>query len=342
MTIQQEPFGTLPDGRSADLFTLDNRRGLVAKITNYGGRITQLDAPDAHGRTAPIVLGFAQFEKYLKRNPYFGSIVGRYANRIAKGRFSIDGVPYQIPPNNGDNALHGGPVGFDQVLWRASPSNPNGVPTLRLAYDSPEGDQGFPGNCQVRVTYSLNERDELRIDYVATTDQPTIINLSSHVYFNLAGAGSGDVMRHRALIHADRYTPTNDDLIPTGAIDSVRGTALDFSTAHLVGDRIGQISNGYDHNFVLNAGAPFAAQVVEETAGRGIEVTTDQPGVQFYTGGFLDGSHEGIGGKYNRFGGFCLETQHFPDSPNHANFPSTILRAGETFASSTICRFFTT
>ncbi|HEX8525043.1 MAG TPA: aldose epimerase family protein [Tepidisphaeraceae bacterium] len=348
MPIKQHPFGTLADGRAVDLFTLDNGKGLVAKITNFGGRITELHVPSASGPSSNIVLGFDSFEPYAKQNPYFGAVVGRFANRIAKGKFSIDGQEYQIPQNNGENALHGGPVGFDKLLWRASPSDPNGTPTLRLALDSPDGDQGFPGNVETRITYSLTDKNELRIDYVATTDKPTIINLSNHSYFNLAGPGSGTVLDHAVQIQADRYTPVSPALIPTGEIALVKDTPFDFTTPRVVGERIEQVANGYDHNFVFNnkrepggAAAGPVVRVTHEKARRGIEVTTDQPAVQFYTGGFLNGSITGIGGVYPRFGGFCLETQHFPDSPNHKNFPNTILRPGETFTSTTVYRFFT-
>ncbi len=340
MRIRQEPFGTMYDGRTAHLFTLENDCGVVAKITSYGGRVTELHVPNSKGDITSIVLGFDRLDEYLKPNPYFGAIVGRYANRIARGRFAIDGVEHQVPANNGNNALHGGPIGFDQVLWRASPSNPNGVPTLRLAYESPDGDQGFPGNCEVRVTYALKDENELRIDYVATTDRATVVNLSHHSYFNLAGAGSGEVVGHWVWIDADCYTPVNEELIPTGELAAVQGTPLDFTSSHQVGERIKAVSNGYDHNFVLNPGRSVAARVVDEVAGRGVEVTTDQPGMQLYTGGFLDGSLTGVGGKYVRFGGLCLESQHFPDSPNHPAFPNTILRPGQTFASTTTYRFF--
>jgi aldose 1-epimerase len=351
MSIKQHPFGNLADGRTVDLFTLTNDAGATVKITNLGGRITELHVPDVHGKSQSIVLGYDHLEPYVNDNPFFGAIIGRYANRIAKGRFSIDGAEYHIPINNGPNALHGGPIGFDKLLWRASPSNPNGTPTLRLALDSPDDDQGFPGNLETRVTYSLNEKNELRIDYVATTDKPTVINLSNHSYFNLAGAGARDILDHLLLIYADHYTPVDKHLIPTGQITPVRGTPFDFTTPHPIGERIAQLHNGYDHNFALrhapngqaqgfSPGSP-SIRVIEETSGRGMEVLTDQPGVQLYTGGFLNGSITAIGGTYNRFGAFCLETQHFPDSPNQPNFPNTILRPGQTFTSTTIYRFFT-
>ena len=342
MSIKQQHFGTMKDGRALEIFTLDNGRGIVAKITNYGCRITELHVPDAKARSQSIVLGYDRAEAYLNPNPCFGAIVGRYANRINHGKFPIDGKSYQIPTTADPNGLHGGPCGFDKVLWRASASDPNGVPTLRLAFDSPDGDQGFPGNLEARCTYSLTDRDELRIDYVATTDKPTIVNLSNHSYFHLGGAGSGDMLKHLMLINADRYTPVDERLIPNGEIAPVRGTPLDFTTPRPIGERIGELRNGYDHNYVLNPmPSRVAARVVDESSGRGMEVVTDEPGVQFYTGGFLDGSIQGIGGRYPRFGGFCLETQHYPDSPNHANFPSTGLRPGQTFASTTVYRFFT-
>jgi aldose 1-epimerase len=346
MRIEYAPFGATREGQKVDLFTLDNERGVIVKITNFGGRVTEIHAPDRHGQSSSIVLGFDRLEPYLNNNPFFGAIVGRFANRIAGGRFLLDGVQHQILKNDGPNTLHGGPHGFDKVVWRASPSNPNGTPTLRLAYVSPDGDQGFPGNCEVRVTYSLTDRDELRIDYVATTDKPTVINLSNHSYFNLAGAGSATILQHHAHFNADRYTPVKESLIPTGQIAPVRATPLDFTIPRLIGERISDFPNGYDHNLILTTtrqaqGFTPAARVTDESSGRGLEVFTDQPAVQFYTGGFLDNSIKGIGGSYPRFGAFCLETQHYPDSPNHPNFPSTILRPGQTFSSTTVYRFFT-
>ncbi len=351
MNIKQQSFGNLTDGRAVDLFTLTNDAGATVKITNLGGRITELHVPDSKGHSQSIVLGYDSLKSYEEPNPFFGAIVGRFANRIAKGNFSIDDNPYHIPPNNGENALHGGPDGFDKRLWRASPSNPNGTPTLRLALDSPDGDQGFPGNLETRVTYSLSEKNELRIDYVASTDKPTIINLSNHSYFNLAGPGTRDVLDHLILIHADHYIPVNNHLIPTGQIATVKSTPFDFTTPQTIGSRITEVQNGYDHNFVLKSAPNGQAQgfspgspsvrVIEETTGRGLELLTDQPGIQLYTGGFLNGSNTGIGGTYNRFGAFCLETQHFPDSPNQPNFPNTILRPGQTFTSTTLYRFFT-
>ena len=342
MSIKPEAFGTMPDGQSVDRFTLTNDKGVTIKITNLGGRITELHVPDRKGQTASVVLGYGSLDPYVKGNPYFGAVVGRYANRIARGSFALDGKKYQLPLNNGPNTLHGGPDGFDKKLWRATPSNPNGTPTLRLACDSPDGEMGFPGSLETIVTYSLTEKSELRLDYVARTDAATVVNLSNHSYFNLKGAGQGTVLDHHVTIHADRFTPVDGELIPTGEIAAVHGTAFDFTEGHPIADRIEEIGNGYDHNFVLNAPSSSpAVRVVEPTTGRAMEVITDQPGVQFYTGGFLNGKIIGIGGAYDRFGAFCLETQHFPDSPNRPQFPSTVLRPGETFASTTIYRFFT-
>src|SRR5688500_16991064 len=286
MPIKHSLFGTTADNRNVDLFTLSNDKGVTINIITLVGRITELLVPDKHGNAASIVLGYGELEPYAKRNPYFGAIVGRYANRIASGAFTLDGVSYKLPINNGPNTLHGGPDGFDERLWRATPSNPNGTPTLRLAYDSANGEMGFPGNLETFVTYSLTDKNELRIDYVARTDKPTVVNLSNHSYFNLKGAGKGDVLDHQVTIHADRYTPVTKDLIPTGEIAVVHNTPFDFTESRKIGERIGEMNNGYDHNFVLNPPAASPAiRVVEESSGRGMEVVTDQPGVQFYTGG---------------------------------------------------------
>jgi aldose 1-epimerase len=343
MPIKQSLFGTTSDNHNVDLFTLTNDKGLTARITNLGGRITELHVPDRKGDTTSIVLGYDSVEPYVKGNPYFGALVGRYANRIAKGSFTLDGVTHKLPTNNGPNTLHGGPEGFDKKIWHATPSNPNGTPTLRLAYDSPDNEMGFPGNLETIVTCSLTDKNELRIDYVARTDKPTVVNLSNHSYFNLKGAGHGDILDHLITIHADHYTPVDEHLIPTGAIAPVHNTPFDFTDPQKIGARIDQVHNGYDHNFVLNPPAASPAiRVTEESTGRAMEVSTTQPGVQFYTGGFLNGRITGVGGTYPRFGAFCLETQHFPDSPNQPLFPTTVLRPGETFVSTTIYRFFTT
>ncbi len=344
MSIKESLFGTTPDNRNVNLYTLTNTKGVTVKITSLGGRITELIVPDRKGESASIVLGYASLSKYLnlKANSYFGAIVGRYANRIANGAFTLDGTTFKLPTNNGPNTLHGGPEGFDSKLWRATASNPNDTPTLRLAYDSPDGEMGFPGNLETFVTYALTDRNELRIDYVARTDKPTVLNLSHHSYFNLKGAGQGTVLDHHLTVHADRYTPVTQHLIPTGDIESVQNTPFDFTDAKRIGAQIDELGNGYDHNFILNPpSASPVVRVTEETTGRAMEVTTTEPAVQLYTGGFLNGKITAIGGSYERFGAFCLETQHYPDSPNQPHFPTTVLRPGETFTSTTIYRFFT-
>jgi aldose 1-epimerase len=339
MSIQQTPFGTLADGTSIDLFTVTNKSGLVAKITSFGLRITELHVPDRDKTLGNVVLGFDNLKQYEAQNPFFGATVGRYANRIALGKFTLDGKSYQLPINNGPNALHGGTRGFDKVAWQVKPAGDNAV---RGTYTAADGEQGYPGKLETAVTMTLNDQNELRLDYEATTDKPTILNLTNHSYFNLTGAGNGTILDHVITIHADKYTPVDATLIPTGEIADVRGTPFDFTSPHAIGERIAQ-AGGYDHNFVLNKsnGMTDAALVRDPSSGRVMEVMTSQPGLQFYTGNFLDGSNKGIGGAYSKSGAFCLETQHFPDSPNRPNFPSTVLRPGETYKQTTIYRFKT-
>jgi aldose 1-epimerase len=342
MNIQKSSFGKTKDGVAVDLYSLSNSHGLIARITNYGTHITELHMPDRRGDAMDIVLGFDRIEPYLEPNPYFGATIGRVANRIAKGRFTLDGKEYHLPINSGGNTLHGGLAGFDRRVWTAAQA---GDCSLRFTYLSPDQEEGFPGNLHATVTISLSETNELRIDYEATTDKPTPVNLTNHSYFNLAGAGRGDVLDHRLTLHADQYTPVDDDLIPTGQIAPVSGTAMDFTTPHAIGERIAQLKGGYDHNFVVNEGGQgklVSVGIVQEpTSGRTMEVLTTQPGVQFYTGNFLDGQIRGIGGAYSKHGALCLETQHYPDSVNHPNFPTTILRPGETYRQSAVYRFST-
>ena len=339
MTLPKR-FGTLADGTPVDLYTLTNRNGLVVKITNFGGRITELHVPDRKGKLGNITLGHDQLKPYtLPKEPYLGTLVGRVANRIAKGRFVVDGKTYTVPLNDGPNALHGGPRGFDKAVWKAKASGNS----LVLSYLSPDGEMGFPGNLQAQVTYTLSDDNALRIDYTAVTDKPTCVNLTNHAYFNFKGPGSGDILSHEIMIAADRYTPVDAALIPTGEIAAVKGTHLDLSAMTRIGTYIAELTRGYDHNYVLNnpGEASPAATVYEPTTGRVMEVFTDQPGLQLYTGSFLDGSVHGLGGTYNKHGGFCLETQGFPDASNHPNFPSIVLRPGERYQQFGLFKFST-
>jgi len=339
MTLAK-PFGTLADGTPVDLYTLTNRNGLIVKITNFGGRITELHVPDRDGRRGNITLGHADVRPYtLPNEPFFGAIIGRVANRIADAKFELDGKIYTIPANDGPNALHGGSHGFDKVVWKAKAS-PN---SLVLSYLSPDGEMGFPGNLQAEVTYTLGDDNALRIDYAAFTDRPTCVNLTNHAYFNLAGPGSGDILSHEITIAADRYTPVGANLLPTGEIAPVKGTKLDLTTPTAIGTNIADLPVGYDHNYVLDdpGGKSPVASVYEPKTGRVMEVFTDQPGIQFYTGNFLDGSIRGLGGAYHKHGAFCLETQDFPGSPHHPEFPSIILRPGERYQQFGLFRFST-
>jgi aldose 1-epimerase len=348
--VTKAPFGRLPDGTAVDGYTIRNSRGTTMHVMTYGGIITSLRVADRNGAFDDIVLGFDSLAGYLKDSPYFGAIVGRYANRIAKGRFTVNGVTYQVPVNNGQNSLHGGTRGLDKVVWNAQPFENGSAGGVILTHVSPDGDQGYPGRLDLRVTYTLNDKNELTVEYHATTDKATPVNLSQHSYFNLTGA-KRDILDHVLQLTASRYTPVDTTLIPTGELAPVAGTPFDFRTATAIGARVEQpneqlrIAGGYDHNFVLDksgTGMTHAARVVEPTTGRTLDVSTDQPGIQFYSGNFLDGSLTGKGGRVyaHRFG-FCLETQHFPDSPNHPSFPSTIVRPGKAFHSRTVFTFGT-
>ncbi|MBO3271776.1 galactose mutarotase [Hymenobacter defluvii] len=340
-------FGKTTEGTEAQLYTLTNAHGLKVDISNYGGTITSLMVPDKDGKMGDIVLGFDnvsgyQSPEFLKSGPYFGALIGRYGNRIKGGKFTLDGQTYSLPQNNGQNTLHGGKKGFDKVLWEAKPGSSADGQTLTLTYLSKDGEEGFPGNLQVTVVYTLTDNDELKIDYSATTDKATPVNLTNHSYFNLALGQSKDVLAHQVMIPADRYTVVNDQLIPTGELRPVKGTPFDFTTPHAIGERIAQVPGGYDHNWALNnpSGMHQAASVYEPTTGRTLEVTTTEPGVQFYTGNFLDGTLTGKSNTvYGKNAGFCLETQHFPDSPNQSAFPSTTLKPGDTLQSTTIFKF---
>ena len=336
-------FGTTTAGQEALLFTLTNANGLQAAISNYGGTLVRLLTPDKHGHLGDVVFGFDKVADYQspafrEANPYFGALIGRYANRIAQGRFTLDGRTYQLAINNGPNALHGGLVGFDQRLWEATPGTTADGPTLRLHYRSPDGEEGYPGTLAVTVVYTLTHHNILRLEYTATTDHATPLNLTNHAYFNLSHGISPDILAHDVTLRADRYTVVDADLIPTGELRPVAGTPFDFTTPQAIGQRIGQVAGGYDHNWVLNPpsdGHP-AATVYDPVSGRTLSVVSDQPGIQFYTSNFLGGALLGHGGtRYGRHAGFCLETQHFPDSPNQPGFPTTVLRPGETFRSVT-------
>ncbi len=340
--VEKSFFGFTPEGDSVMLFTMTNERDLLVKITNYGGIITEIHTPDREGRTGNIVLGFNQLEKYLEGHPYLGAIVGRYGNRIANARFSIEGETYELEANNGENALHGGIEGFDKKVWNAEVISCDERAVLRLSYLSPDGEEGYPGNLSVRVTYELL-MDRLYITYEAETDRTTPVNLTNHTYFNLAGEGI--ILEHILYINASRYTPVNNQLIPTGELAYVEGTPFDFRKPAVIGDRIEEVGGdptGYDHNFVLDRQqdeAVLAAKLMDPGSGRFLEVTTTEPGMQFYTGNFLDGSLQSGDREFVKHAGLCLETQHFPDSPNQPGFPSAILRPGEAFISQTIFRF---
>ena len=347
--VQQRDFGTR-DGRPVILYTLTNSHGVEVRAMNYGGIIVSLRVPDRTGQLADIVLGHEKAEEYIPNPPYLGAIVGRYANRIANGTFNLDGKAYNLPKNDGPNTLHGGVTRtFDKVMWDGQPlKGKNGV---AFSYLSKDGEEGFPGNLKVTVTYTLTDGNALIIDYDATTDKSTPINVSQHSYFNLKGEGNGDILDHEIMINADKFTPVDKNLIPTGEMRPVKGTPFDFTTSTKIGARIDDnyeqlvLGHGYDHNFVLNDKPKqndlvLAARVHESTSGRTLEVWTTQPGVQFYTGNFLDGSVTGKQGHvYKRRYGLCLETQHFPDSPNHPDFPSTILKPGEKFHQTTVFKF---
>ena len=343
-SVEQSTYGRLPNGTEIKEYTLKNSRGMVAKVITYGALMTELHAPDRDGKIEDIVLGFDNLEQYLAGHPYFGATVGRYANRIAKGKFTIDGREYTLALNDGPNHLHGGLIGFDKVVWKAQEVPALDGVAVKFTYLSPDGGEGYPGNLSVALTYTLTEDNALRLDYEATTDKATPVNLTNHSYWNLAGEGS--ILDHVLMLNADRYTPVDDTLIPTGEIRSVQGSIMDFTVPAPIGSRIRQLSNvpqGYDHNYVLNGGGgplELAARVHEPTTGRVLEILTTEPGIQFYSGNFLDGTLTGKRGvTYQQHHGFCLETDHFPDSPNQPQFPSVILRPGETYRQTTVHRF---
>ena len=349
-SVTKAVFGTAPAGETVDVYTLKNPAGMEVRVITFGGIITSIRVPDRSGTFADVALGFSELAPYLKNPPYFGAIIGRYANRIARGRFTLDGRPYILAVNNRPNHLHGGVRGFDKVVWKAEPFQRADEVGLVFTHTSPDGDEGYPGTLTARVTYTLNNRNQLAFDYEATTDKATPVNLTQHTYFNLAGEGNGDILGHVLSLHASRMTPVDQSLIPTGIAD-VAGTPFDFRMPTAIGARIGadhpQITfgQGYDHNFVLDrtgSGLVPAARVEEPGSGRVLEISTTEPGIQFYTGNFLDGTLTGKSGRpYVRRTGFALETQHYPDSPNHPEFPNTILRPGETYRSKTVFAFST-
>jgi aldose 1-epimerase len=349
--VTRAPFGAAPDGAPVELFTMTNAGGMQVQATNYGGAVTSIKVRDRNGALGDVALGFPTMDGYHENSPYLGVIVGRYANRIGNAQFKLAGRTHKLPANDGPNTLHGGVKGLDKVVWKAEPFERPGEAGIVLTYVSPDGDQGFPGTLSARVTYTLTDRNEWAIDYHATTDKTTVVNLTQHTYFNLAGEGSGPVLDHQLTLHADRYTPVDAKLIPTGELASVEGTPFDFRTPHAIGERINaedpqlKMGKGYDHNFVINRqgdGLVLTARVEEPTTGRVLEVHTTEPGVQLYTGNHLDGKLIGKAGKpYGERSGFCLETQHFPDSPNRASFPSTTLKPGEEYNSRTVYTFST-
>lgn len=343
--LKRQPFGKTAAGEAVELFTLTNKNGMEAAITNYGGIVVSLKTPDRAGKLADVVLGYENLDGYLAKSPYLGALVGRYGNRIAKGKFILNGQEYTLAKNNGENSLHGGLKGFDKAVWKARDISPS----LELTYTSKDGEEGYPGNLTATVTYTLTGDNELRIDYLATTDKDTVVNLTNHSYFNLAGQGEGDILGHQVEIFADKFTPVDAGLIPTGELRPVEGTPFDFRKPMEIGARIEgkdeQLvrGGGYDHNFVLASGGgslALAARVYSAKSGRVMEVLTTEPGLQFYSGNFLDGTIKGKGGKvYARRYGLCMETQHFPDSPNQPAFPTTVLKPGAKYQTTTVYRF---
>jgi aldose 1-epimerase len=348
--MKKQSFGKTSDGRPVDLYTLTNKKGMEVAITNFGGIIVSLKAPDRNGKYEDVVLGYDSIDGYLTNKAFFGALIGRYGNRIAHGKFTLNGTAYDLPKNDGDNTLHGGPEGFNKRLWNAKDVSSSKGQALELTYVSADGEEGFPGKLSAKVVYTLNDQNELTISYSATTDKDTVVNLTNHSYFNLAGQGNGDVLSHELMIKGEHITAVDNTLIPTGELRPVKSTPCDFTHATAIGARIEQddpqlkVGKGYDHNWVLNdhgSRTPvLIAEAYEPKSGRVLQVLSTEPGVQFYSGNFLDGTITGKGGKvYNHRYGFCLETQHFPDSPNHPKFPSTTLKPGQTYSTTTVFKF---
>jgi aldose 1-epimerase len=343
--VTTENFGSF-EGKDVSLYTLKNKQGDIVKLTNYGAAIVEINVPDRDGNKANVTFGYDNLEGYLKGDPYFGKVVGQYANRIARGKFTLDSVEYTLAINNFPNALHGGPTGWHSRVWTAEVLKGTDFPAVKFTYNKPDMEEGFPGNVVAEVVYTWTDANEIIMDYKVTTDRRTVINITNHAYFNLHGTGVGDILDHEAVIRASAFTPVDSTLIPTGELRPVEGTPFDFRTPHLIGERIGEaydqliLGGGYDHNYVLDNLEEVDAEVYDPSTGRVIQVVTDQPGVQLYTGNFLDGTQTGRGGKvYQYRSGFCLETQRYPDSPNQASFPSVILTPDEPFLSSTTFRF---
>jgi aldose 1-epimerase len=348
-TIVKKEFGKTADGKAVEIYTLTNSRGAEAAIITYGGAVVSLKVPDKSGKLGDVVLGYDSIAAYEKHTAFFGALIGRYGNRIGKGKFSIDGKEYSLATNNGENHLHGGVRGYDKVVWKARPSTDSAGANLELSYLSPDGEEGYPGTLNIKVVYTLTENNELKIVYSATTDKATVVNLTHHSYFNLAGAGNPSILDHVLTLNASRFTQTDAGSIPNGELRSVRGTPFDFTKPHSIGERIQdndeqlKFGKGYDHNWVLDKkgkALTLAATVYERTMGRVMEVLTTEPGIQFYSGNFLDGSIKGKNEQeYPHRSGFCLETQHYPDSPNKKNFPSTLLKPGQRYSQTTIYKF---
>lgn len=343
--VEKAAFGQLPDGTAIESYAVYNSQGASAKLITYGATLAELHMPDKNGKMGDIVLGFDDIQGYLSQHPYFGAIVGRYANRIAKGKFTLDGKEYQLFINNAPNSLHGGAIGFNRRVWKAEEVKRPGGAGVRFTYLSKDGEENYPGNLNLSVTYILTDTNELKIEYAAETDKDTVLNLTNHSYFNLSGSDTGDILKYVLYLNADKYTPVDSTLIPTGEIASVEGTPLDFRTPTAIGARIAELKEigGYDHNFAVNGKAGtlrIAGRVTDPESGRQVEVWTTEPGVQFYSAIHLNGTIKGKGGvAYGKYGAICLETQHFPDSPNHPNFPSTELKPGQQFHSETIYKF---
>ena len=343
--VKKDVFGNY-QGKEVYLFTLTNKAGNIIKLTNYGAKINWIEVPDKNGKKDNITFGYDDFEATQKGDMSFGSVVGRYANRIANGKFTLDGVEYKLPVNNGPNTLHGGPGGWHSVVWDAEIVKDSKAPSVKFSYLSPDMEQGFPGAVKVEVVYTWTDNNEIVMKYSWSTDKKTVVNVTNHAYFNLHGAGNGDILDHVLTLKASAFTPVDSVMIPTGELRPVAGTPFDFNTPHTIGERIGEkydqlvLGKGYDHNFVLDNKEEVDVTVYEPTSGRVLEVITDQPGMQLYTGNFLDGTKKGHGGTpYNHRSGFCLESGHYPDSPNHPDFPTTVINPGETLSSTTIYRF---